>query len=262
MASDLKNVTRKWEEGDKVLGHVQKTNVARPRALLTVGDATSARDVDQKMPFTSNMWVARRACDSGSQALLELLEVRALGHATPNTSERFGEVFSACREKLENVAKAIAHCDAHAFDLCDANVMFLLGAGPPPTIDASEPVEHSTKTAAVFSALMSLPKGVKLLARFARAMPATAAASPLLRAVLETPRALNDLYFVDHDEELHAALRADAFAARVPFKTLVALVDGLLAAPSLYELVQAGDDLAARPDAEPKLADEWKCMRE
>jgi hypothetical protein len=83
-----------------------------------------------------------------------------------------------------------------------------------------------------------------------------------LRAVLETPRALNDLYFVDHDEELHAALRADAFAARVPFKTLVALVDGLLAAPSLYELVQAGDDLAARPDAEPKLADEWKCMRE
>ena len=87
-------------------------------------------------------------------------------------------------------------------------------------------------------------------------MPATAAASPLLRAVLETPRALNDLYFVDHDEELHAALRADAFAARVPFKTLVALVDGLLAAPSLYEQpVQAGDDLAARPDAEPKLAD-------
>ena len=84
MASDLKNVTRKWEEGNKVLGHVQKTNVARPRALLTVGDATSARDVDQKMPFTSNMWVARRACDSGSQALLELLEVRALGHATPN----------------------------------------------------------------------------------------------------------------------------------------------------------------------------------
>ena len=164
MASDLKNVTRKWEEGNKVLGHVQKTNVARPRALLTVGDATSARDVDQKMPFTSAMWVARRACDSGSQALLELLEVRALGHATPNTSERFGEVFSACREKLENVAKAIAHCDAHAFDLCDANVMFLLGAGPPPTIDASEPVEHSTKTAAVFSALMSLPKGVKLLA--------------------------------------------------------------------------------------------------
>ena len=50
MASDLKNVTRKWEEGNKVLGHVQKTNVARPRALLTVGDATSARDVDQKMP--------------------------------------------------------------------------------------------------------------------------------------------------------------------------------------------------------------------
>jgi hypothetical protein len=48
----------------------------------------------------------------------------------------------------------------------------------------------------------------------------------------------------------------------VPFKTLVALVDGLLAVPSLYELVQAGDDLAARADAEPKLAEEWKCLRE
>jgi hypothetical protein len=93
-------------------------------------------------------------------------------------------------------------------------------------------------------------------------MPVTAAASPLLRAVLETPRAMNDLYFVDHDEALHAALRVDAFAARVPFKTLVALVDGLLAVPSLYELVQAGDDLAARADAEPKLAEEWKCLRE
>ena len=66
--------------------------------------------------------------------MLELLEVR-LGHATPNTSERFGEVFSACREKLENVAGR-SYCDAHAFDLCDANVMFLLGAGPPPTIGA------------------------------------------------------------------------------------------------------------------------------
>ena len=139
--------------------------------------------------------------------------------------------------------------------------MFLLGAGPPPTIDASEPVEHSTKTAAVFSALMSLPKGVKLLARFARAMPATAAASPLLRAVLETPRALNDLYFVDHDEELHAALRADAFAARVPFKTLVALVGGDCGAPA-GQPGPGGRRPAARPDAEPKLADEEVRARE
>ena len=260
MAADLKNVTQKWEEGNKVLGHVQKTNVARPRALLSVGDATGTRDGEA--PFTSPMWLARRACDAGSQALLELLEVRALGHATPPGSERFAEVFGACREKLESVARAIAHCEAHPLDLGDANVMFLLGAGPPPDVEPNEPVDHSTKTAAVFSALMALPKGVKLLARWARVMPVTAAASPLLRAVLETPRAMNDLYFVDHDEALHAALRVDAFAARVPFKTLVALVDGLLAVPSLYELVQAGDDLAARADAEPKLAEEWKCLRE
>ena len=55
MASDLKNVTRKWEEGNKVLGHVKKTNVAGPELWLTVGDATSA--VGQRCP-------SRRTCGS------------------------------------------------------------------------------------------------------------------------------------------------------------------------------------------------------
>ena len=186
--------------------------------------------------------------------------MRALGSCD---AQHFGAVrrgLSACREKLENVAKAIAHCDAHAFDLCDANVMFLLGAGLPPTIDASEPVEHSTKTAAVFSALMSLPKGVKLLARFARAMPATAAASPLLRAVLETPRALNVPYFVDHDEELHAALRATPSRRACRSRRSWRWSTGCWRRRRSPSSCRRATTSRARPDAEPKLADSGECV--
>lgn len=57
-------------------------------------------------------------------------------------------------------------------------------------------------------------------------------------------------------------MRSDAFVARVPFKTLCDLVDGLLASPDLFEFVQHGDDLAARADAEPKLKREWLDARE
>ena len=59
-------------------------------------------------------------------------------------------------------------------------------------------------------------------------------------------RRLNDLYFVDHDEE--RALRADAFAARVPFKASWPgrrLIGGAVALSSYRRATTSGDGRGA-----------------
>ena len=162
-------------------------------------------------PFAGDMWLARAAVDAGSRALLTLLEVRSLGHATDAKDPRLFEVARSCRKALEDAAMGIAKADPHPDELEDANINYLLGKGPPPSLEAVKEVPFSEQSGAVFTALLGLPKGVKLLARFCRVMPATAAASPLLRATLETPQPMGDTIFHEHDESLHAAIRSDAF---------------------------------------------------
>ncbi|KAH8079559.1 macrocin-O-methyltransferase [Aureococcus anophagefferens] len=260
MSNDLKNVTQKWEEGNRVLGHVVRQDVKTARALMSVPAGLVGESGSR--PFTSAMWVARDAVDGGKVALLDLGECRSLGHATDAGDARFAALREECARLLGRVARAIAKCDPHPLDVSPTYVDHLLGKGPPPPCAGAAPVAHTKESGAVFSALMGLPKGVRLLADFVKVMPATAAASPLLRATLETPRPVADLVFPDVDAALHAALRGDTFASRVPLKTLVHLVDGLLASPNLFELVQAGDDLAARPDADPQLARQWRDERE
>ena len=58
---------------------------------------------------------------------------------------------------------------------------------------------------------MSLPKGVKLLARFGDAGGGVALTTSGAGNAARDERLY---FFVDHDEELHAALRADARGAR------------------------------------------------
>jgi hypothetical protein len=260
MSNDLRNVTQKWEEGNRVLGHVVRQDVKTARALVSVPAGLVGESGSR--PFASAMWVARDAVDGGKVALLDLGECRSLGHATGAGDARFRALREDCARLLGRVARAIAKCDPHPLDVSPTYVDHLLGKGPPPPCAGAAPVAHTKESGAVFAALMGLPKGVRLLADFVKVMPATAAASPLLRATLETPRPAADLVFPDVDAALHAALRGDTFASRVPLKTLVHLVDGLLASPNLFELVQAGDDLAARPDADPQLARQWRDERE
>ena len=259
MANDLKNVTQKWEEGNRVLGHVQKSDVARPTQRMAVSSAVAE---GERRPFSGPMWLARDAVDAGSRALLDLEECRSLGHATAAGDASVPRLKSALLLRLRAVAAAIAKGPPHGSDTSDANVAYLLGQGARPAESAADVVAVTRESGAVFAALMALPKGVKLLARFVAVMPATAAASPLLRAVLETPRPAADLLFHEHDDALHAALRDDAFVRRVPFKTLVDLADGLAAAPTLYELIARGDELAANPHANARLAADWRDSRE
>ncbi|KAH8075033.1 macrocin-O-methyltransferase [Aureococcus anophagefferens] len=222
MSNDLKNVTQKWEEGNRVLGHVVRQDVKTARALMSVPAGLVGESGSR--PFTSAMWVARDAVDGGKVALLDLGECRSLGHATDAGDARFAALREECARLLGRVARAIAKCDPHPLDVSPTYVDHLLGKGPPPPCAGAAPVAHTKESGAVFSALMGLPKGVRLLADFVKVMPATAAASPLLRATLETPRPAADLVFPDVDAALHAALRGDTFASRVPLKTLVHLL--------------------------------------
>ena len=129
-----------------------------------------------------------------------------------------------------------------------------IGRGAAATIDASEPVEHSTKTAAVFSALMSLPKGVKL--------GICAGHAGHRRGVALTKSGAGDAagaerpLLADH-AELHRGLRADALrrACRSHARGAGRRVVG--GAVALRARTGGRRPRAARPDAEPKLADEW-----
>ena len=109
------------------MGHVQKTNVARPRALLTVGDATARGRIKDAL---HERHVGRAAgLRFWKPSVAGVAGGEGPGSRDAQHSERFGEVFSACREKLENVAKAIAHCDAHAFDYATRTSCFYWARG-------------------------------------------------------------------------------------------------------------------------------------
>lgn len=67
---DQRLITVKWEEGHRVLGHVAKADVVKPRELISGNE--SAVDT-----FDSPLWIARRIVDAGVQLLLQLEETRA-----------------------------------------------------------------------------------------------------------------------------------------------------------------------------------------
>lgn len=80
--------SRQWEEKEQVLGHMERSDISRPRQLLSVPnwqDVADQQDNDLdgadaafRMPFVSRLWNMRQAVQRGYEALYTLQEINHL----------------------------------------------------------------------------------------------------------------------------------------------------------------------------------------
>jgi len=201
---DQREVTEKWEQGNKVLGHVEKSDVARPRHLLGTTLTSS------KKPFTSALWKARGAIDAGLVALLDYEEARDLAKATPHAAAR------ATQDAARHVVRASCAVFGRAPHPSDLRALFAEGG------ERRRLSGEDASDVALLAALVALPKGVKLLARCARAVPATAACSDLVAEALQAldSRDSKTNAFADLDADLVRAL-LDCVLPLAPLRVLV-----------------------------------------
>jgi hypothetical protein len=67
------NKTKEWSSEKGTLGHVAKTNVARPRALIATPQVASEQDTEQKQ--RASLWKARVYCDQAYQSYQSVVEI-------------------------------------------------------------------------------------------------------------------------------------------------------------------------------------------
>lgn len=207
---DQQSVTSKWEEGHRVLGHVQKSDISRPRTLLQ-----TPTELVAVAPFTSQMWRARRVVDAGVQQLLCLEETRSLIKSNPASLE---PAKSLEHEHLDALSRIIAGAPPHPADIA---------ADPPPWhVDQIR--------SGSIEALLTLPKGVKLLVRFVEVLPATAATSVIVKTAL---------HYLSGSSELDLKLASALESYLLPHAPLQNLIpDAKVKFPRLADLVlKAGD---------------------
>ena len=217
---DQQTVTQKWEVGNKVLGHVEKADVARPRSVLGSDVATFSSAAKIK-PFSSALWRARRAVDAAVSALLDYEEARHLCAARSSDVSVVDRATQDAKMHLTKAAKAVCNgAKPHDFDL---KFKSLLDDENSSSKDLRLPETDKIERFAVIDALLALPKGVKLLARFATTLPFTAASSALLAEALQAfdSRPQNNKTFTDLDDKL----ADDIIASVLPKTPLSVLVD-------------------------------------
>lgn len=61
--------SRKWEEKEKVLGHLVKSDISKPRAVLSVPVQGDNTGIDSPKLFTTVLWGMRAAANRGFGAL-------------------------------------------------------------------------------------------------------------------------------------------------------------------------------------------------
>ena len=92
----LLNKTAKWEDENKVLGHVVRSNAATPKALMSVpsmsvSHATNADDTQKcAQPFTSNLWTMRQQVQRGYEALNTVQELNHLLRSSNISAGTYG----------------------------------------------------------------------------------------------------------------------------------------------------------------------------
>ncbi len=151
--------TREWEEREGVLGHTQKSDINRPKEILSV---PTLRDIENKMededsiklPFTSRLWSMRQAVQSGYDALYTVQELHHL-LKTP----AFSSNPQACSEIMFEVERAIS--------LLSQSVGIRAAvAGPPAIAGGNAPSSQEvTLEGGLVAAILQTSKGKKLMSR-------------------------------------------------------------------------------------------------
>lgn len=151
--------TREWEEREGVLGHTQKSDINRPKEILSV---PTLRDIENKaeddesikIPFTSRLWSMRQAVQSGYDALYTVQELHHL-LKTP----AFSSNPQACSEIMFEVERAIS--------LLSQSVGIRAAvAGPPAIAGGSAPSSQEvTLEGGLVAAILQTAKGKKLMSR-------------------------------------------------------------------------------------------------
>lgn len=67
--------TKEWSSEKSVLGHVAKTNVTRPRALIATPQAASSEQQDLEQKQRASLWKARVYCDQAYQSYQMIVDI-------------------------------------------------------------------------------------------------------------------------------------------------------------------------------------------
>jgi len=67
--------SKEWSTEKGVLGHVAKTNVARPRALIATPTISTTEQQDSEQKQRATLWKARIYCDQGYQAYQAVVDI-------------------------------------------------------------------------------------------------------------------------------------------------------------------------------------------
>ena len=136
---NMEDRTREWEEKEKVLGHQVRSNIARPRELLSLSSLNDTAAVsgneaegagstdDFKTMFGTRLWTMRRAVQRGHEALHTVQELEHLLR-TPliwNNMEARREVLAEIDEAVELLSQAIGIRSMKSLHLIEEGYMGL-----------------------------------------------------------------------------------------------------------------------------------------
>jgi hypothetical protein len=147
--------SREWEEKEQVLGHLQRSDVSRPKEQLSIPSWQDLDDADGengegmlRVPFASRLWNMRQAVQRGYQALYTVQE---LNHLLQAPMVAGNPVFRG---------EVMAEIDAAVNVLSQS-----LGIRPSPEMTHSDRPPEISLEGGLVAAILQTPKGKKLMSR-------------------------------------------------------------------------------------------------
>eukprot|EP01035_Chromulina_nebulosa_P017710 gene17710-23302_t len=184
--------SRKWEEKEKVLGHVVKSDISRPKEMLNVPSINdiynnqfldSLNDNDNmdssiKQPYSSRLWNMRLAVQKGYEALYTVQELQYLLHTPVHANNIINkdEVLTDIQRALVVLAQS-------------------LGIKNPSLTDSS----NITLEGGLVAAILQTSKGKRLLSRSIQLLPPNHRWA-LLPAILSRVLQVNPINLPDEDK--------------------------------------------------------------
>lgn len=152
--NNLEKRAKKWEGEEKVLGHISKSNVSKPRALLAIPTMKqeSADLAEEEEKLRNELWAARVLIDKGMLALLDLQELQRIIKDNRVNPDKKESLMRGVRTHI----KILESCVGITEDVQEAGEN-----------KEGEEVGQPTKSfdANTLASVLKLPKGMQLVAR-------------------------------------------------------------------------------------------------